>query len=94
MLASQSGRAKIRFYAAICQPSLFTAVIGIDPVIENTVVFVHASLPAAASARRKDIWPNLNDATNYFTSREFYRRWDRRALDLHLVRLPLSRPTG
>ena len=45
------------FYAALCQPSLFTALIGIDPVIEHTSVFVHASLPAAASSRRKDQWP-------------------------------------
>jgi len=73
------------FYSAICQPSLFTALIGIDPVIEHTAVFVHASLPAAASARRKDIWPSLAEAQNYFTSRAFYRRWDRRCLDLHIV---------
>lgn len=74
-----------RFYAALCQPSLFTALIGIDPVIEHTSVFVHASLPAAASSRRKDIWPNLSEATKYFTSRGFYKRWDPRALELHLV---------
>jgi len=73
------------FYAALCQPSLFTALIGIDPVIEHTSVFVHASLPAAASSRRKDIWPTLADATKYFTSRGFYKRWDPRALELHLV---------
>jgi len=73
------------FYSAICQPSLFTAVIGIDPIIEHTHVFVHASLPAAASARRKDIWPTLAEAQKYFTSRAFYSRMDRRCLDLHMV---------
>lgn len=73
------------FYAALCQPSFFAALIGIDPVIEHTSVFVHASLPAAASSRRKDIWPTLTDATKYFTSRGFYKRWDPRALELHLV---------
>jgi hypothetical protein len=48
-------------------------------------MFVHGSLPAAASARRKDVWPNFDEAKKYFTSRGFYRRWDPRALDLHLV---------
>jgi len=80
-----------RFYAAICQPSLFTAVVGIDPVIEPTSVFLHGSLPAAASARRKDIWPSLAEATKYFRSRSFYRRWDPRCLDLHIVRHLISR---
>lgn len=93
-LTQQSNRAKTRFYAAICQPSLFTAVVGIDPIIEHTITFVHGSLPAAASARRKDIWPNLTEATKYFRSRGFYQRWDRRALDLHLVRLLYSTLTG
>ena len=78
-------KSHVRFYAAMCQPSLFTAVIGIDPIIEHKSVFVHTNLPAAASARRKDIWPNLADAQKYFTSRGFYRRWDRRVIDLHLV---------
>jgi len=74
-----------RFYAAICQPSLFTALVGIDPIIEQYSMFVHGSLPAAASARRKDVWANFDEAKKYFTSRGFYRRWDPRALNLHLV---------
>ena len=74
-----------RFYAAICQPRLFVALVGIDPIIENTSIFIHGSLPAAASSHRKDVWPNLKEARKYFTSREFYKRWDSRALELHLV---------
>jgi hypothetical protein len=76
-----------RFFAAVSQPSLFTAIVGIDPVIEHRPIFEHGSSPAAASARRKDIWRDLDEARTYFTSRSFYKRWDPRALELHLVSL-------
>ena len=74
----------------MCQPSLFTSIVAIEPVIEHTTAFDHGALLAAASSRRKDIWSDLGDATKYFTSRGFYKRWDRRVLDLHFVTHILS----
>lgn len=71
-------------------PSLFSALVQIEPVIEDDVV-VAASVPAAASASRRDVWPSRADAERHFRSRAFYKSWDPRVLDAHLVsrsRLP------
>jgi len=70
--------------ASLLHPSLFTALILLDPVIEDHRNVDNATGPARASARRQDIWPDYASAEKYFRSRTFYQRWDPRVLDLHL----------
>lgn len=81
---SYGGHAIIR--ASLMHPALFRSMIMIDPVIEDQTVF-EGNGPAKASARRVDIWPSQADAEKYFRSRGFYKKWDPRCLELHLVRV-------
>lgn len=76
------------FQAALWHPRLFNTVVGIDPVIEvpQEDIFPITANPAAASQRRRDIWPDRAAAEKFFRSRPFYKQWDPRVLDLHLVR--------
>lgn len=81
-------------------PSLFSALVQIDPVIEEPEKLTD-KVPAVASARRVDVWPSRADAEDYFRSRKFFKSWDPRVLDAHLVPPPpppnspylFSRPT-
>jgi pimeloyl-ACP methyl ester carboxylesterase len=76
---SFGGHAVLR--VALMHPGLFTALVEIDAVIEE---YPHGNAPAKASARRRDCWPTREAAEDYFRSREFYKRWDPRCLELHL----------
>lgn len=83
---SYGGHAVAR--AALMHPALFDALVLVDPVIEEQEVFA-GNQPAKASARRVDVWPTRAAAENYFRSRAFYKAWDPRVLDLHMVRRPV-----
>jgi pimeloyl-ACP methyl ester carboxylesterase len=76
---SFGGHAVLR--VALMHPAPFTALVEIDPVIEE---YPHGNSPSKASARRRDCWPTREAAEDYFRSREFYKRWDPRCLELHL----------
>ena len=69
---------------ALLQPSLFTAIIAIDPVIQQEKRMDHSMTNATLSSRRRDIWTSMEEAKKYFNARAFYRSWDPRVLDLHL----------
>ncbi|GAO49439.1 alpha/beta-hydrolase [Saitoella complicata NRRL Y-17804] len=70
------------FHSAIMHPRLFTAIVGIDPIIEPGLTAGHA--PAKASIRRRDIWSSMDEARAYFKSKPFYQSWDPRVLELHM----------
>ncbi|KAF8474706.1 Alpha/beta hydrolase family-domain-containing protein [Kalaharituber pfeilii] len=74
------------FECAIRNPGLFTAIVGIDPLIHaaNKQVLDPGEKPAVASARRRDIWPSREEAEKFFRSRSFYNAWDPRVLELQL----------
>ncbi|KAK6499638.1 hypothetical protein TWF481_010001 [Arthrobotrys musiformis] len=72
------------FRASHMHPTLFTCLIGIDPVIAPEAAFPASANPAAMSAKRRDIWPSIEDATKFFKSRPFYQSWDPIVLDLHM----------
>jgi hypothetical protein len=78
-----------RVRTSLMHPSLFTAMVQIDPVIEDSSYPI-GYLPAKASVRRLDIWPTHADAERYFRSRVFYKSWDPRCLDLQIVQPLLS----
>ena len=74
---------------ALMHPGIFTSIILLEPVIEEAAVVSKAnenklSAPQASS-KRLDQWASMEDAIKYFRSRGFYKLWDPRVLDLHLV---------
>lgn len=69
-------------------PSLFTSLVLLDPVLEENEKYPPAAPgrhPAQATAKRRDIWPSVEEAENFLRSRPFYKTWDPRVLDLHIV---------
>ncbi|KAI5800122.1 Alpha/beta hydrolase family-domain-containing protein [Geopyxis carbonaria] len=70
--------------AALMHPSLFTSIVLIDPVIEESEVIESGYATSKLSAKRIDVWRTRSDAENYFRSRKFYQRWDPRVLKAHL----------
>ncbi|KAF3196712.1 Mitochondrial outer membrane protein iml2 [Orbilia oligospora] len=72
------------FRASHMHPTLFTCLIGVDPVIAPETAFPASANPAAMSAKRRDIWPSIEDAKTFFKSRPFYQSWDPVVLDLHM----------
>ncbi|CCX13110.1 Alpha/beta hydrolase family-domain-containing protein [Pyronema domesticum] len=78
---SYGGHAIVK--ASLMHPSLFTAAVLVDPVIEEHKVF-QGSDPAKASSRRRDTWASREEAEGYFRSRAFYKQWDPRCLELHM----------
>lgn len=74
---------------ALLHPSLFHALILLDPVLEEDEKHPPAlpplQHPVKATAKRRDIWPSLEDAERFIRSRPFYKSWDPRVLDLHIV---------
>jgi pimeloyl-ACP methyl ester carboxylesterase len=73
-----------RARASLYHPSLFTSLVLIDPVIEETTQTEPG--PAASSIRRIDTWPSRAEAESYFRSRPFYQKWDPRCLEAQLVK--------
>lgn len=75
--------------AALMHPGLFASIVLLDPVVEEAKVMsgmTPGKLSAPqASAKRVDQWPSFEDAEKYFRSRGFYKLWDPRVLELHLV---------
>ncbi|KAK2002319.1 alpha/beta-hydrolase [Colletotrichum falcatum] len=73
---------------ALVHPRLFSTVVLLDPVISkwssNATGTVAAS-PAAASARRRDIWPSRDAARAAFLRSPFYQAWDPRVFDAWLA---------
>lgn len=58
-------------------PSLFQALVLIDPVIQRE----NPSIPyAIASTNRRDWWPSRKAAAEKFESSAFFKRWDPRVL--------------
>ncbi|KAK7207953.1 Alpha/Beta hydrolase protein [Myxozyma melibiosi] len=73
----------ILFNLATIHPSLFTALIGLDPIMEARVDAEQvAVMPATLSARRHDLWPSKEDARDYFAKRKMYHRFDPRVFEL------------
>jgi pimeloyl-ACP methyl ester carboxylesterase len=70
-------------YAALLHPRLFHSMVLLDPVIapyHKSRLDFRAS-PAAASVRRRDVWPSREAAAALFRKSPFYQAWDPRALD-------------
>jgi hypothetical protein len=67
-------------------PSLFTAICMLDPVMEENEIFPTDN-PIVPSSKRLDIWPSMAEVERYIRSRPFYKTWDPRAVELHLVRI-------
>lgn len=71
-------------------PRLFVSLVLIDPVIEqglsvNPEIGKRPTTDfgvATASTHRRDIWPSRKEAAEAFTKNAFYRKWDKRVLDL------------
>ncbi|KAI5808838.1 Alpha/beta hydrolase family-domain-containing protein [Peziza echinospora] len=75
------------FECALRNPTLFIAIVGLDPVIQaeasaSSVRFIPNV--TTMTVRRRDIWPSKEDAVKFFKSRPFYRSWDERVFDLHM----------
>ncbi|TQN71041.1 Abhydrolase domain-containing protein mpaH [Colletotrichum shisoi] len=72
---------------ALIHPRLFSAIVLLDPVISkwssNAKGTIESS-PAAASARRRDLWPSRAAARAAFLKSPFYRAWDPRVFDAWL----------
>ncbi|KAL6897022.1 Alpha/beta hydrolase family domain-containing protein [Trichoderma evansii] len=76
---------------ALMHPRLFTGFVMLDPVISRFTAppkkqlpsspEVYAS-PASLSVMRRDTWSSRDAARKAFLSKEFYRAWDPRVLDL------------
>lgn len=65
-------------------PSLFTGIVLLDPVVQSRNYGNPGHVPAVASAKRRDTWPSIEEATKFFASRGFYKSWDPRVLPLHM----------
>ncbi|KAL1629877.1 hypothetical protein SLS56_005146 [Neofusicoccum ribis] len=63
-------------------PRLLETLILIDPVILRRASKKGNQDPAAASARRRDLWPSREAAAEGFRKNKFYQTWDPRVLDL------------
>ncbi|KAK6337266.1 hypothetical protein TWF730_002672 [Orbilia blumenaviensis] len=74
------------FHLSLMHPTLFSCVIGIDPIISPLPALPGPAPgnPATLSAKRRDIWPSHEDAVKFFKSHPFYQNWDSRVLDLHM----------
>ncbi|PTB44035.1 uncharacterized protein TrAFT101_002593 [Trichoderma asperellum] len=78
---------------ALMHPRLFTGFVMLDPVIARFAAppkrqqllpsspETYAN-PASLSAMRRDTWPSRAAAREAFLSKDFYRAWDPRVLDL------------
>lgn len=76
---------------ALMHPRLFTGFVMLDPVIARFAAPPEKELPfspetflgpAALSVLRRDTWPSRAAAREAFLSKDFYRAWDPRVLDL------------
>ncbi|KAL2874997.1 hypothetical protein SGCOL_009841 [Colletotrichum sp. CLE4] len=69
---------------ALINPRLFSGVVLLDPVISkwsSNAKGTIAASPAAASARRRDLWPSREEARKAFLKSPFYRGWDERVFN-------------
>ncbi|OHE94272.1 hypothetical protein CORC01_10432 [Colletotrichum orchidophilum] len=69
---------------ALAHPRLFSGIVLLDPVISKWSSNAKGSIadsPAAASARRRDLWPSREEARKSFLKSPFYRAWDKRVFD-------------
>ncbi|KAK6499626.1 hypothetical protein TWF481_009991 [Arthrobotrys musiformis] len=71
------------FHLSLMHPTLFSCVIGLDPIISPLPALEGSSPgnPATLSSRRRDIWPTYEEAIKYFKSHPYYQDWDSRVLD-------------
>ncbi|KAF3227243.1 hypothetical protein TWF192_007345 [Orbilia oligospora] len=72
------------FHLSLMHPTLFSCVIGIDPIISPLPAFPAPGNPAILSATRRDVWPSHKDAVEFFKSRPFYQNWNSKVFDLHM----------
>ena len=74
-------------YAATLHPTLFQAVVAIEPILltansnpaENKIGGITLGL---LSAKRRNHWPSREEARKLFAKSAFYKNWDARAFDL------------
>ncbi|KAJ6108772.1 hypothetical protein N7512_008609 [Penicillium capsulatum] len=68
---------RISAHLSLLHPSLFEALVLVDPVIQGG----NPSRPyAVPSTYRRDLWPSRAEATEKIQSSPFYKSWDPRAL--------------
>lgn len=65
-------------HLSLMHPSLFEAIILVDPVIQRENPSRKYALP---STYRRDIWRSRKEAAEKFQSSAFYRAWDPRVLE-------------
>jgi pimeloyl-ACP methyl ester carboxylesterase len=65
-------------------PSLFTAVVLIDPVMSDLVRRGPAfgGVPTIVTAPRRDLWPSREEAAKSLAKNKFYQAWDPRVFEL------------
>lgn len=73
-------------FAASALPSLFSAVILVDPVIPPPQLDREAAttMLVGGALTRKDTWPSREEAKAAFLKKDFFRQWDRRCLDAYI----------
>ncbi|KAK6347639.1 hypothetical protein TWF718_005478 [Orbilia javanica] len=74
------------FHLSVMHPTLFHCIVGLDPIISPLPALDGPSPgnPATLSVKRRDIWPSYEEAVKYFESRPYYKKWDRKVLDMQL----------
>ncbi|THC96242.1 hypothetical protein EYZ11_004276 [Aspergillus tanneri] len=65
-------------HLSLMHPSLFQALVLIEPVIQRGNPSKEFALP---STYRRDLWPSREEASQKFQSSSFYQNWDPRVLD-------------
>lgn len=70
-------------FAALQHPRLFNGLVLLDPVISSPSRRLERgqAMPAAASIRRRDVWPSREVARESFQRSKFYQSWDPRVLE-------------
>ncbi|KAK1145924.1 hypothetical protein N8T08_003871 [Aspergillus melleus] len=65
-------------HLSLMHPSLFQALILVDPVVQKGNPSKELALP---TTYRRDWWPSRKEALQKFQSNPFYQAWDRRVLE-------------
>lgn len=77
---------QVIFESTIRNPGLFTAIVGVDPIISQKLSYnLNQHAPIVQSMKRRDIWTSREEAEKYFRSKPFYQAWDPRAFDAFMV---------
>ncbi|KAI1866002.1 uncharacterized protein JN550_007980 [Neoarthrinium moseri] len=75
---------------ALMHPRLLRSLVLIDPVITKGNA---GAMPAAMSARRRDLWPARQAAVDAFRRNPYYRSWDPRVFERWMEHALREAPT-